>query len=94
MGMGLECDSDFPCGDPYGDPHKNPVGMGWEWDGNGDRNSTPTATLRTAHVSQHRLPVVLPGYLQHVTLWCPVLPLMIFPKDHTPEDWELTTKLE
>ena len=25
-----EWESDFPCGDPYGDPHKNPVGMGIE----------------------------------------------------------------
>ena len=31
MGMEWEWKSGFPCGDPYGDPHKNPVGMGWEW---------------------------------------------------------------
>ena len=34
MGMGWECESDFPCGDPYGDPKKscgNGMGMGWEW---------------------------------------------------------------
>ena len=43
-----EWESDFLVGIHMGIPTK----IMWEWDGNGDRNSTPTATLDTILSSQ------------------------------------------